>query len=222
MSVSGRSRSAKKRNHESSQLLPPASKEGKVPLEMLVERCQPLLLRIARCQLDRKISRRCDEEDLLQDVWLKLLEKPPSAEVFESIERANAYIGSMVCNSAWKSNRQHRDCQCRSIHRDVPLDAALLPETEPESREPDAFDVLREIEFLESLMGLQLSLSDRLLLFWAYLGYTCHEIAPHYGTEAKRIRSYLLTVFRTLPDAEEFLVSRTSRVSAPRYTQCAC
>lgn len=112
-----------------------------------------------------------DTEDILQEVFLKLLYNAPH---FKSDEHEKAWLIRVTIN-------QSKDALKSSKNNDLPLDENILPSAFNES---DA-----KLDIWKALLKLQPKYRVVTLLFY-YYGYTINEISStlHIGTSAVKMR----------------------------------
>ena len=134
------------------------------------ERHVDMVFRVCRTHLRHAV----DTEDATQDVFLKVLSKPPA---FKSAEHEKAWLIRVAinrCKDQLKSSWNKR------------LDIESVPEpVSPDARPEDAFD-----STIEHVMALPENLRICVYLFY-YEGYNASEIAKLVERPHSTVRNYL-------------------------------
>jgi RNA polymerase sigma-70 factor (ECF subfamily) len=167
----------------------------------LSRRIRPAIARIA-CRLCNRwnTSRKQEIEDVIQDIWLKVMEhaRGSRAEIPGDDEGALAYLRALAANAARDSLR-HRF----AAKRGQELTSPLVDRHELLARQIGSADMEAHVLFCQVRDLLEGSDRDR-AIFWLYYrqGFTAKEIAamPATGLTPKGVESLVYRMVSALRD----------------------
>ena len=180
------------------------------PLQQLLEQLRPRLRRYAEALLHRRLCRRLDASDVVQDAY---------AQAARHVERFSELSGETLCRELMgitrgrsiDSYRRHVRAERRSVLREVPdrsrSEDSIFPRPRNESvgsSSPEERASRREeLQTLQQIMDM-LSPSDRELLSLRYLRHwDIAQLADHFHVSRSAITTRQFRAVRRLRDLLE-------------------
>jgi RNA polymerase sigma factor (sigma-70 family) len=154
----------------------------------LFHRYGPVIVRIVRRRLNKKIRPKFDSDDFAQSVWKSFLAIPPDACSFQQPEALIAYLASMARNKVVDATRQNLMTQKHNVECEYSLDgsAAFLVKylEDPDPRPSQLF--LAEDQWQALLQ--EAKPNQRAILERLRQGTTHREIAAELGLDTKTVQ----------------------------------
>ena len=182
-----------------SDLIPSVIRGESGAAERLVEGLYPMVIRIARHYLPRAV----DEQDLAQEVFLKLFAKLESFRGDRPLEHWVARITRNVCFDHLRRQRRRKELRCADLSEDEErLLESVLAEEHSSAGRTDSGEATGEL--LSKLLGTLRPAEERVLRLLDLEGMPVKEIAALLGWGESRIK---VTAFRARRKLQEVLRS---------------
>jgi RNA polymerase sigma-70 factor (ECF subfamily) len=176
-------------------LLPLVSRGEPGAAERLVEALYPVVIRIVRNHLPRGL----DEQDLAQEVFLKVFAKLESFRAERPLEHWVARITRNVCFDHLRKQRRRKELRCADLSEEEErVLEAVLAEDPASGSHLDSTEATGEL--IAKLLGMLRPAEERILRLLDLEGMPVKEIAALLGWGESRIKVTAFRARRKLQD----------------------
>jgi RNA polymerase sigma factor (sigma-70 family) len=161
----------------------------------LVDRYQSLAQNTIRRYLGKKLRRRVESQDMLNDFWLSVLRRIDHLPDIHESRNLRAYFRRVAFRQVTKQQRRHLTAGCRDVDRELPgidLDHCA-------AQQPQVLDTAIEREMFARLQA-KTTPAEWGILHQKMQGCSNREIARRQGLDEKSVRRTLRRVAGFLID----------------------